>query len=286
VGTGAASPPTACRLIINVDDFGWSEGVNEAVCRLHDAGVVTSTSLMVGLPAVEEAVARAKVRPGLAVGLHVALVAAPSLLPREQLPLLTGARGWFTDDTTRAALRYSFSPGCRRELRRELRAQFEAFARTGLPWSHVDSHRHLQLNQVVFHAALGLAREYQVPGFRVPEDDFSLHARLDPADAARQKSLARIFSWLCARERRVLQREGFVTTRWCYGLFRTGCLRADYLVRLVRELPDGDFELHCHPDLETEKGRAEYGALSAPEFRQALRDRDVKLATYPSLAGA
>lgn len=61
----------ARRLIVNADDFGHSPEVNAGVIRAHELGIVTSTSLMVRRPAVEDAAAYARSRPQLAVGLHV-----------------------------------------------------------------------------------------------------------------------------------------------------------------------------------------------------------------------
>ena len=34
------------RLIVNADDFGLTSGVNRAIVELHQAGVLTSTTLM------------------------------------------------------------------------------------------------------------------------------------------------------------------------------------------------------------------------------------------------
>jgi hopanoid biosynthesis associated protein HpnK len=277
-----ATRDSACRLIINVDDFGWSEGVNAAVCELYDEGIVTSTSMMVGGFALDDAVSRAQARPGLAVGLHLALVAAPPVLPVAEVPHLVGANEWFTDNCTVAANRYTFIRACHAEIRREVEAQFRAFARCGLAWSHVDSHRHLGLVPVIFHEAVRLGRECGAAGFRVPEDDFRLYRRMDPADARRQRGLAAIFAWLCGTQRRALAREPFLVPRWCYGLFRTGRLSEAYLAQLVAEMPDGCFELHCHPDVSTERGRAEQEALRSRGFRRALEARGVQLSTYAS----
>jgi predicted glycoside hydrolase/deacetylase ChbG (UPF0249 family) len=60
-------------LRVNADDFGRSRRVNDAIVRAHREGVLTSTSLMVGEPAAEEAVALARENPGLGVGLHLVL---------------------------------------------------------------------------------------------------------------------------------------------------------------------------------------------------------------------
>lgn len=273
----------ACRLIINVDDYGLTEGVNEAVCRLHDAGIVTSTSLMVAGPALAHGMRLLEARPNLGVGLHVALVAAPALLPREQVSHITDEQGRLSGRHAAAGCRYTFLPACRREMRAELAAQFQAFARLGIPWSHVDSHRHFHLTPSLFGPMADEARRHRVPGFRVPEDDWELYQRIDPEDAARQRGLARVFSLLCGGQRARLARLGFRSPARCYGLFRTLRLDAEYLVRLVGEMPEGDFELHCHPDLSTDSGRREYQALSDSRFQAALERRGVQLIRYGDL---
>ena len=43
-------------LIINADDLGLAPGVNQAIIDLHQAGVVTSTSVMVNMPGFNDAV--------------------------------------------------------------------------------------------------------------------------------------------------------------------------------------------------------------------------------------
>ena len=276
----------SCRLIINADDFGWSEGANEAICALHDEGIVTSTSLMMSCPAVADAVQRARQRPQLAVGLHMTLVYGPALLPRQKIPhLVVDDRGWFTMDPWRAAVRYTFLPSCQRELHAELEAQFAAFDGTGLRWSHLDSHLHFALTPVFFRSAMRIAEQYPVRSVRMPEDDFGLYQRMEPDDAKKQVLMALHIRRTCAWQRKELARRKLRTTNWCYGFFRTGRLDTEYLVRLIENLPEGDLELHCHPDLSTEPGRVEFQALSSPEFRKALERRGVILSTYSSLAG-
>jgi predicted glycoside hydrolase/deacetylase ChbG (UPF0249 family) len=59
------------RLIVNADDLGLSEAVNEGIFAAHEGGIVTSTSLMVLRPAAAEAVARLSGYPDLGFGLHL-----------------------------------------------------------------------------------------------------------------------------------------------------------------------------------------------------------------------
>jgi hopanoid biosynthesis associated protein HpnK len=267
-------------LIVNADDFGWSSGVNRAVAQLHDSGILTSASLMVTGPAADEAVALAKERPGLAVGLHLALVLAPPALPPAQLPRLVGKSGSLPDAYHAAALRYTLLPGWRQEMEAEAQAQFARFATIGLPWSHVDAHLHLSLSPAVFAIARKLAQQYRVPGFRVPQDEPLPGEHLSLRAWMEAWALRRIGSW----QRHQLRRIELVTTDRCYGYFHSGRLTETYLTQLVEALPDGDFELHCHPDLDTEAGREETAALESASFREALARRRVQLCTYAELA--
>ena len=58
------------RLIVNADDLGYSEGINEGIIKAHKEGIVTSTSLMVNGRAAKHGVNLAKKNPRLGLGLH------------------------------------------------------------------------------------------------------------------------------------------------------------------------------------------------------------------------
>ena len=61
------------KLIFNADDFGISQGVNEAIFRAHTEGVLNSTSIMITLKHVPQALDLAKQMPNLNIGLHANL---------------------------------------------------------------------------------------------------------------------------------------------------------------------------------------------------------------------
>src|SRR5882724_3324129 len=96
--TPAARPQKQLRLIINADDFGMSEEVNEAAIRAYKEGVLTSTSLMVTAAAFEQAVRLAKENPGLAVGIHLVTVVGKSVLPHREIPTLVDEKGNFSNN--------------------------------------------------------------------------------------------------------------------------------------------------------------------------------------------
>src|SRR5215831_18987425 len=69
----AARMSAVRRLIVNADDFGQSAGINDGIARCHEAGIVTSASLMVDHPHGVDAAVYARGHPALSVGLHLDL---------------------------------------------------------------------------------------------------------------------------------------------------------------------------------------------------------------------
>jgi predicted glycoside hydrolase/deacetylase ChbG (UPF0249 family) len=61
------------HLIVNADDFGMTEGINEGVMEAHASGIVTSATLMVRRPAAGNAAVYAVSHPRLSLGLHIDL---------------------------------------------------------------------------------------------------------------------------------------------------------------------------------------------------------------------
>jgi len=92
------------RLIVNADDFGCSEEVNEAIIRAYNEGVLTSTSLMVTGSAFDHAVRLASENPGLGVGIHLVTVMGRCVLPPSEIPSLVDLQGNFSDSPMKALL--------------------------------------------------------------------------------------------------------------------------------------------------------------------------------------
>src|SRR5215470_4509625 len=179
IGEPVARAAKHRRLVVNADDFGMSEEVNQAIIRAFKEGVLTSCSLMVTGKAFDQAVRLAKENPGLAVGIHLVTVMGRAALPQSEIPSLVDQEGNFSNNPTLAGLKYYFSSHARKELRKELAAQFERFASTGLPLSHIDGHLHLHVHPVIFNAALELGAKYGARRMRVPVEERRLALEFD-----------------------------------------------------------------------------------------------------------
>ncbi|HIC88741.1 MAG TPA: ChbG/HpnK family deacetylase [Anaerolineae bacterium] len=276
------------EVIFNADDFGSSTNVNAAVMLAHQQGVLTSASLMVAGDAVEEAVALAQATPTLAVGLHVVTVNGPATLPPAQIPHLADSNGRFPDDPTRVGLHYFFSRRAQGELARELEAQFQRFAATGLPLSHVDGHLHMHVHPTVFRLLLPLAKQYGAHGFRLPRDDFWLAVRHDQQHVAMKASWVIIFRLLSHWCEEHLREYSLAVTDRVYGLMETGRMQTAYVVDILRRLRLPTAELYFHPAIKF-AGEAlgpnptDLATLLSPTVRQVIQERNLRLATYPTL---
>src|SRR5215510_3855496 len=193
------------RLIVNADDFGISEAVNEAVIRAFTEGVLTSCSLMVTGEAFEHAVSLAHAYPGLAVGIHLVTVMGRAVLPPAEIPTLVDAAGHFVSNPTRAGLKYYFSPQARSELRQELQAQFDTFAATGLRLSHIDGHLHMHVHPVIFRAALELGVRYGARCMRIPQEEYHLAVNFRRHDTGKKALYTMLFGLFARHMKRQLQ---------------------------------------------------------------------------------
>jgi hopanoid biosynthesis associated protein HpnK len=277
----APPEPGRRRLIVNADDFGRSPAINEAITAAHRHGILTSASLMVNEPFAADAVARARACPALGVGLHLTLVCGRAALPAEANPGLAGADGQLPVNAVRAGWRYFFRRDLRAALRNEIAAQFDAFARTGLPLDHVNGHLNLHLHPVVFRLLLDLAPPRGIHALRLTRDRFRLNARLARGAWAYRLSHAVIFNLLSAWARPRLRRAGVRHTRHVFGLLQSGRVDEAFLLRLLPRLPAGDSELYSHPSLT--EFPSEFEALVSPRVRALAAAEGIRFIRYQDL---
>ena len=264
------------RLAVIGDDFGVSREVNAGIAEGYDRGILTGASLMVTGAHAGEAMAIARERPGLAVGLHLVLVDGKAASPPDGIPHLADSEGRFLGDPTRAGLRYWFSRTARRELTVEIRAQLELFRRTRLKIAHLDGHHHLHLHPVVLDV---LTRDdalpLPIPSVRVPAEELSLAFELDPGHAAGQTASAAVFSLLRRHAARRLRDAGIAFPERVYGLLGTGRITERYLARLIPRITANRAEIYCHPS--TASGSRRGASAGAQELR-ALTSARVRAA--------
>jgi predicted glycoside hydrolase/deacetylase ChbG (UPF0249 family) len=221
----------SAQLIVNADDLGASLGVNRGIERCHREGIVTSASLMVTGAAAQDAVAVARRNPELAVGLHWDVIGEDE---RE------------FDLTDESAVRSEFA------------AQLERFhALLDRMPTHVDSHRHMHLNDEVRELISDLVAPLGVP-LRGCGDVFFI---------------------------------GGFYAQWEWGVTELEHVSVEALQRILREeVGRGWTEISCHPGYLTPGYRSTYNVereaeihtLTDPRVPATIAELDITLASYAS----
>ncbi len=283
------------RLIINADDLGLTSGVNRAIEEASRAGAITSATLMANSQAFAEAVETAKTLPGLKIGCHIVLIDGEPLC--RGLSSLTNGTTKFKSslkDFALAALRKRLSPD---EIQREAVAQIRKIQSAGITVTHVDTHKHTHIFPHVLAPVLKAAKACGIHAIRNPFEPF----RAWPLGVI----ASRPGLWTRAFEVALLQRfagafrenvrqEGMLTTNGEVGVIATGSLNQRLLMATIHSLPEGTWELVCHPgymdsDLSNagtrllESRRVELDALMSEATRQALAKHGIDLVSYANL---
>jgi hopanoid biosynthesis associated protein HpnK len=279
-------------MIINGDDFGFSKGVNQAIIKAHEQGVLTSTSLMVTGEAAEEAVALARTHPNLGVGLHLVLVCGKSVLPPREIPHLVDSDGNFSSDSFKAGLHYQFSQEAHRELRREIRTQLEKFRQTGLRLSHVDGHLHLHSHPVVLGILTELADEFNIQMIRLPFEELQFTLKLDRSNLPTKFLWSFVFTGLRNYGEQLLKSNGIKFSERVYGLLQSGSMDEEYLQGLIPQIQADLVEIYSHPAIiipgeplngPPGAGEAELTAWLSDSVRELLSENGFELTNYKKI---
>ncbi len=156
------------KIIINVDDFGMTEGINQAVFDLHQAGIVKSTTALVNSPYFQQGINTSKQFPQLAIGIHLTI----DLFTAEIFhPSLCENNNNFHRAKTHSLTRSLDSA----VIYNEWKAQIEKFISiTGQKPSHIDSHHHAHiLNHDAKIAVKKLGSEYNLPIRELKTDSYN-----------------------------------------------------------------------------------------------------------------
>ncbi len=266
--------------------------MNEGVERAHREGLLTSASLMVAAPAAADAVRRATAMPNLRVGLHLVVIDGPSVLGAAQIPDLVDRDGRFPSGQLRLGFDYFFRPRVRRQLAAEIRAQFAAYAATGLTLDHADAHKHMHLHPTVGGLLVRIGRSFGLRAVRVPAEPTSVMAVCGVSPTLGGAALR---AW-SAILRGQISRAGMLANDHLFGLAWTGHMTEDRLLRLVAHLPDGLSEIYFHPAtsrdatlvalMPTYDHTGELASLLSPAARDALAHATVTRTSFGEIAAA
>ncbi|NHC41444.1 chitin disaccharide deacetylase [Bacillus sp. MM2020_1] len=196
------------KLIVNADDFGFSQGVNHGIIDSFLYGIVNSTTMMMTMAGTNHAIQLAKRYPKLRVGIHLVLTCGKPLV--DNVPSLVDDNGYFKSLST-------FNPKglSLEELEREWTAQIERFIHAGLTPTHMDSHHHVHTLNELNPVIKNLSAKFRLP---IRKNGFN---SIDGVDSFSDVSL--------------------------FDFYGEG-VNPDYFTKLKERIQDGmTVEVMCHP---------------------------------------
>lgn len=286
------------RLIINADDFGLTAGVNHAIVECHRAGSVTSATLMANSREFAQAVDLARLNPRLGIGCHVVLVDGEPLAPAASVcSLLAPATNGFRKsaaDFARAAVQKQIAPG---EITSEASAQIRKLQSAGVKLTHVDTHKHTHIFPVALKAVLTAAKQAGVGAIRNPFTPLNL---ISKAAIGKQPTLwlrfmqVKMLNRYAASFQRAIKDSGLKTTDGAFGVVATGMLDEKIFRSILDSIPEGTWELVCHPGYNDaalanvntrlrESRVIEREVLTMPNVKDEIGRRGIELITFADI---
>ena len=279
------------RLILNADDFGRHEKINEAVeCAVRE-GCLRSATLMPGGEAFEGAVEVAKRLPELGVGIHFTLANGFPVLPPEEIPSLVTEQGLFYDNYMAFLKRYLQGKVRLGEIRSELAAQLRKMEETGLELTHVDSHQHLHHVPGILGIALNLAGAAGIRRIRVSRASLFEGESGGLGQLVGRMGLGSLAQFAAYQA----GRKGFSMPDHFAGIVAGEAVSEEHLGELLDSLQEGTTEVMLHPGTDNavlqedcrwqHDFEAELRAATAPSILQKLKEKGIEAVNFRALTG-
>jgi predicted glycoside hydrolase/deacetylase ChbG (UPF0249 family) len=250
----------AVKLIVNADDFGYTERVSAGIVRAHRDGIVTATTLMTNAPHSDGAAELARATPDLDVGVHLVVTFNRPTGDVARYRTIVDKNGNFFRPKELMARDID-----RQEALTEYRAQYaKARELLGREPTHLDTHHWVHDHPALEWAIGELARETGAAA-RIHSDE--QRDRLRARGVRTPDHFAREFQY-----------EGKVGVEPLLAVLERTATRS------------GVTELMCHPG-ETDEGLmrrsgyarerpVELATLIDPRVRAAVKDLGITLATF------
>lgn len=241
------------KLIVNADDFGYCSSVNEAIINAHKNGVVTSCTIMVGMPGFEEGVQLLKENPTLDVGVHMTLSCYKPILKTHKT--IVKDDGYFYRTITPEVI----DTLDMEEVYNEFCAQIDRALEYGLNISHLDSHHHVHTFPAFKDVIKRIVDKYNLPirgGFK---EDIDLNVKVVPL----------------------------------VGTFYQDKVSVDFFEKYLNVDDYEIMDMMCHPGFISEflekstsycyERAFEYSVLTSKEFKQSIDKLNLELTNYKNL---
>lgn len=225
------------NLIINADDFGFSDHTVDWTIKCFEAGVLSSATIMVGAVAVERAVEFAKQNPQWSFGLHLCLTDERPISNPSDIPTMVTDDGLLLP-TRLFMLRSSLGMIKRKHVEAEIRAQVQRLREFGISMSHLDGHGHMHRMPFVLKSLIQLSKEMGIKSIR-PAQDLYFTSPMFP-----------VVKWLNRWVNRTISSNFLVPDHFLMTSGKIEIGQDCWFRDIISRLPDGCTELGVHPGVD------------------------------------
>lgn len=270
-------------LIINADDFGYNHEQNEAIKELLEKGLITSTSLMTVAPDAEDAV-NFVAEKQIPVGVHLTINSDGE---NSKWTSLTGAESLGVDGLYANQKDLTFKAK-RKDVRKELEAQYQYITENGARVDHADNHCGTLYGingRRFFLDAFDFCAEHNLP-FRFPKTSGFLERQLGikiPKPVITLQN-AIVHS---GEKRGVQMLDDLVSNPWSIDRIKDYETLRQYYINAVDNCIDGITEIFLHPALpyenmgnEWQKRVFEYELLKSGDLLTRAKEKDVQVVSW------
>ena len=270
-------------LIINADDFGYNHEQNEAIKELLEKGLITSTSLMPVAPDAEDAV-NFVAEKQIPVGVHLTINSDGE---NSKWKSLTGAESLGVDGLYANQKDLTFKAK-RKDVRKELEAQYQYITENGARVDHADNHCGTLYGingRRFFLDAFDFCAEYNLP-FRFPKTsgflERQLGIKIPKPVITLQNAIVR-----SGEKRGVQMLDDLVSNPWSIDRIKDYETLRQYYINAVDNCIDGITEIFLHPALpyenmgnEWQKRVFEYELLKSGDLLTRAKEKDVHVVSW------
>ncbi len=243
------------QLIINADDFGMSQEVNEGIKQGINAGIITSVSVMVNMPYYDDAITYLRKHPEVSIGLHFNITESSPISSRTEVTTLIREDGNFFYWIIMLVL-LLFKNISLKEIETELSAQYKKLKRSQINISHIDSHHHIHLFPILFKMTMEFAQKNNIKALRCR----AFNPKRLPLWIKNPPTIKQfIIILLCVIDSTLLtQNKKIYEISNLYDIGWDASLDVKKLIRFLTQLPDGITEIICHPAILSKTGNPKF----------------------------
>jgi predicted glycoside hydrolase/deacetylase ChbG (UPF0249 family) len=280
-------------IIVNADDLGIHPRINAGIKSAYRNGVLTSATMLMTTPYVEETVRDIVRRESMPVGIHLSLTLGKAVASPAQVADLIDEEGYFRFSARQLMLARLGDGGGRTlliQIRAEIAAQLALARDWGIAATHVDSHQHVHMRPPIYEVIEDEARRFGIERIRFCREPFPRFGlKLEVGKAIRRNNHVK---WLLMRRLASGTRPMLATTDRFFGVLYSGIVSTRVMRALIETTdPHCSLEIGIHPGfpctaaeltpaedrfadfISSAMRRAEHDLLTDPELVTLMRTR-------------